>query len=222
MQISKPQLISEFLGSMFLALAAISPMILFPYILKSSIGLAVLADAISVAFILGVLIEIFAPISGAHFNPVVSVLMAYLDRISYRNAVKYTLVQILGGFTGLLISHLMFFHNIPKILQVSEINRNGGSYIGEVFGTMILLLAILLLIENRHPRIGWNIGLLVGGQLLATSSTMFANPMITIVRIFTYSAAGIHPIDSLIFIIMQLTGLGLTIIIWDQFEVEKA
>ena len=114
----------------------------------------------------------------------------------------------------------MFYHEIPVLFQISEVYRGGGNYIGEILGTLILLLAILTLIKNENPRIGWNIGVLVGGKLLATSSTMFANPMITIVRTFTHSAAGIRPIDSIVFILMQFIGLGLTMIIWNQLDGE--
>jgi len=112
----------------------------------------------------------------------------------------------------------MFYHQSQRILVISEINRSGGNYLGEIIGTLALLLAILMLIRNENPRIGWNIGVLVGGQLMATSSTMFANPMITIARTFTYSAAGIRPTDSGVFILMQFIGLALALIIWRQIE----
>jgi glycerol uptake facilitator-like aquaporin len=138
--------------------------------------------------------------------------------MSASKAGEYLIAQVLGGFTGLICSHLMFFHEKQILIQVSEKSRGGGNYLGEVLGTLILLLAILTLIKNENPRIGQNIGLLVGGQLLATSSTMFANPMITLARTFTYSAAGIRPIDSVAFILMEFIGLGLALIVWKQLE----
>ena len=218
MSAEKQELIAEFLGSFFLTLAAITPMILFPEILDSSIDVAVLADALAVGFVLSVLIDMFGPISGAHFNPIVSLMMARLNRMPMDKAGLYLTAQILGGLMGVVGSHLMFYHETQVIAAISEINRSGGNYLGEIIGTLILLLAILTLLKNENPRIGWNIGVLVGGQLMATSSTMFANPMITIARTFTYSAAGIRPIDSLMFILMQLIGLGLALIIWRQIE----
>ena len=218
MSAEKQELIAEFLGSFFLALAAVTPMILFPEILGSSISVAVLADALAVGFVLSVLIDMFGPISGAHFNPIVTLMMVKLNRMSTKKAGVYLVAQVFGGLLGVLGSHLMFYHEIPVIATISEIKRSGGNYLGEIIGTLILLLAILTLLKNENPRIGWNIGVLVGGQLMATSSTMFANPMITIARTFTYSAAGIRPIDSLMFILMQFIGLGLALIIWRQIE----
>ncbi len=218
MSAEKQELIAEFLGSFFLTLAAVTPMILFTEILGSSISLAVLADALAVGFVLSVLIDMFGPISGAHFNPIVSLMMVKLNRMPTSKAGVYLVAQVFGGLLGVVGSHLMFYQEIPVIAEISEINRSGGNYLGEIIGTLILLLAILTLLKNENPRIGWNIGVLVGGQLMATSSTMFANPMITIARTFTYSAAGIRPIDSVMFILMQFIGLGLTLIIWRQIE----
>jgi len=214
----KQELIAEFLGSFFLTIAAVTPMILFPEIMGSSIGVAVLADALAVGFVLSVLIDMFGPISGAHFNPIVSLMMVKLNRMPMGKAGLYLAAQVLGGLMGVIGSHLMFYNETPVIATISEINRSGGNYLGEIIGTLILLLAILTLLKNENPRIGWNIGVLVGGQLMATSSTMFANPMITIARTFTYSAAGIRPIDSLMFILMQFIGLGLALLIWRQIE----
>jgi glycerol uptake facilitator-like aquaporin len=218
MSAEKQELIAEFLGSFFLTLAAVAPMILFPEILGSSIGVAVLADALAVGFVLSVLIDMFGPISGAHFNPIVSLMMVRLNRMPTSKAGVYLVAQVFGGLLGVIGSHLMFYHETQVIATISEINRSGGNYLGEIIGTMILLLAILTLLKNENPRIGWNIGILVGGQLMATSSTMFANPMITIARTFTYSAAGIRPTDSVVFILMQFIGLGLALLIWRQIE----
>jgi glycerol uptake facilitator-like aquaporin len=214
----KQELISEFIGSLFLTTAAITPMILFPSVLNSDLGVAVLADALAVGFVLSVLTETLGPISYAHFNPVVTIMAVYLKKISTDKAVRYIAVQLLGGFSGLILSHLMFYHEIPVLLKISNIYRGGGNYVGEVIGTTILLLAILILDKNKNPRIGGNIGILVGGQLLATSSTMFANPMITIMRTFTYSVAGIRPLDSVAFIIMQFVGLIITLILWNKLK----
>lgn len=218
MSVKKQEIIAEFLGSFFLTLAAITPMILFPEILDSSMGVAVLADALTVGFVLTVLIDMFGPISGAHFNPVVSLMMAILNRMPAGKAGVYLVAQVFGGLMGVVGSHLMFYHETPVIVALSMVNRSGGNYLGEILGTLILLLAILTLLKNENPRIGRNIGVLVGGQLMATSSTMFANPMITIARTVTYSAAGIKPQDSLMFILMQFIGLGLALIIWKQLE----
>ena len=200
------QILSEYLGSLFLVMAAISPIILFHQILEAGIGLAVLADALAVGFILFALIEIFGPIGGAHFNPAVSLAMVLGGKTGWKGALIYILAQIAGGLTGTIFSHLMFYHKIPKLIDVSEVTRPGGNYFAEILGTFILVLVILLLVHNQSDKLSLAVGMLVGGQLIATSSTMFANPQVTLARIFTYSAAGVKPFDGAIFVLMQIIG----------------
>ena len=208
--------ICEFIGSMFLVIAAISPIILFTEVLKVDISIAVLADAIAVGFVLFALIEIFGPICTAYFNPVVSIVMALNKDISWSKALVYSFWQILGGITGMILSHVMFYDHVQKLMVVSNIQRTGGTFIAEILGTFILVLCIFSLVHQKSDKTSLVVGLLVGGMLLSTSSTMFANPQVTIARFFTYSAAGIRPIDGMIFIIMQIIGGVLAFIIWKK------
>ena len=207
------QILSEYLGSLFLVMAAISPIILFHQVLEAGIGMAVLADALAVGFILFALIEIFGPISGAHFNPAVSLAMVLGGKIGWKQASIYILAQVAGGLTGTVFSHLMFYHKIPKLIAVSEVTRAGGNYFSELICTFILVLAILLLVHNQSDKISLVVGMLVGGQLIATSSTMFANPQVTFARIFTYAAAGVTPLDGAVFILMQIIGAVLAVLV---------
>ena len=200
------ELSAEFIGSMFLVMAAISSMILFTSVFESDKSVAVIANAISVAFVLCALIEIFAPVSGAHFNPVVTLIMAFEKNVSSVKAVLFILIQIVGGLTGTMLSRLMFLGNMGSVLAVSNTVRNDYIYLGEVFGTFILVFAILMLVKTKSNKIPITVGFLVGGQLMATSSTMFANPQVTIARMFTNSAAGIRPFDGFVFIVMQIIG----------------
>ena len=206
------QILSEYLGSLFLVMAAISPIILFHQALEAGIGMAVLADALAVGFILFALIEIFGPISGAHFNPAVSLAMVLGGKTGWKQASIYILAQVAGGLTGTVFSHLMFYHKIPKLIAVSEVTRAGGNYFSELLCTFILILAILLLVHNQSDKISLVVGMLVGGQLIATSSTMFANPQVTFARIFTYAAAGVTPLDGAVFILMQIIGAVLAVL----------
>lgn len=208
------QILSEYLGSLFLVMAAISPIILFHQVLEAGIGMAVLADALAVGFILFALIEIFGPISGAHFNPAVSLAMVLGDKIGWKQALIYILAQVAGGLTGTIFSHLMFYHRSPKLIAVSEVTRPGGNYFSEILCTFILVLAILLLVHNQSDKLSLVVGMLVGGQLIATSSTMFANPQVTFARIFTYSAAGVIPVDGAVFILMQIIGAVLAVLVF--------
>ncbi len=208
------QLLSEYLGSLFLVMAAISPIILFNRVLNAGIALAVLADALGVGTILFALIEMFGPVSGAHFNPAVTLATVICGAMSWRRAALYILMQIGGGLTGMIFSHLMFYHEIPRLVAVSEVTRVGGSYFAEILCTFILILTILLLVQRRSKKISIVVGLLVGGQLIATSSTMFANPQVTLARMFTYSAAGVKPIDGMVFILMQVIGAVLAVLVF--------
>ena len=208
------QLLSEYLGSLFLVMAAISPIILFNRVLNAGIALAVLADALGVGTILFALIEMFGPVSGAHFNPAVTLATVICGTMSWRRAALYILMQIGGGLTGMIFSHLMFYHEIPRLVAVSEVTRVGGSYFAEILCTFILILTILLLVQRRSKKISIVVGLLVGGQLIATSSTMFANPQVTLARMFTYSAAGVKPIDGMVFILMQVIGAVLAVLVF--------
>jgi glycerol uptake facilitator-like aquaporin len=204
----------EFLGSMFLVVASISPVILFYQILKTDLALAVLADAIAVGFILFALIEIFSPVCTSFFNPAVTVAFAIDGKLTWKQAGIYSINQIFGGLVGLLISQLMFYNQIPKLFVISNVNRSGGAFVAEILGTFFLVLAILSLVEQKSNKISLVVGFLVGGMVLATSSTMFANPQVTIARMFTYSAAGIAPLDGLVFIAMQILGAVLAILVW--------
>jgi len=205
-RISIGELFAEFIGSMFLVMAAVSSIILFTVVLDSHISVAILANAVTVAFVLCALIEIFGPISGAHFNPVVTMVMAINKKIGAMKAALFVLLQIIGGITGIIASHLMFYNEIGSLLSVSDTARNEYIFFGEIFGTFILVLAILILVKVKSNKLPIIVGLLVGGQLMATSSTMFANPQVTIARMFTDSAAGIRPIDGMVFILMQIIG----------------
>jgi len=200
------EILAELLGSMFLVMAAISPIVLFTSVLESSIGIAVLATAITVAFVLFALIEIFGPISGAHFNPIVTIIMILEKKISPTKAAFYIPIQFAGGIIGMLLSHLMFQKEVGGMLFVSDVARNDYAYPAEVIGTFILVLAILILVRTKSSRISIIVGLLVAGMLMSTSSTMFANPQVTVARMFTNTAAGIRPIDGLVFIAMQTIG----------------
>ena len=142
----------------------------------------------------------------------VTVAAAICGTMSWGRAVLYVPMQIVGGLTGMIFSHLMFYHEMPRLVAISEITRMGGNHIAEILGTFILILAILMLVQRRSKKISIVVGLLVGGQLIATSSTMFANPQVTLARMFTYSAAGVKPIDGMVFILMQGIGTGLAVL----------
>ena len=200
------QLTAEFLGSTILVMTAVSPVILFTYVMEASSSITMFANAIAVAFVLCALIEIFGPISGAHFNPVVTMAMLLDRKINTAKAAMYVLVQFAGGIVGLVLSKLMFLDEVGNLFAVSDTVRNQHVFFGEIFGTFILILAIMLLVQARSQKSSIIVGLLVGGLAMSTSSTMFANPQVTVARMLTNTPSGIRPVDGLVFIAMQIIG----------------
>jgi len=215
----KPKIfiVCEFIGSMFLVIAAVVPMILFIEVLKTDIAIAVVADALAVGFVLFALIEMFGPICTAYFNPVVSIGLAISKDITWSQAFRYSFTQILGGLFGIILSHLMFYDRVQILLTISDVQRSGGAYIGEILGTFILVLCIFSLVHQKSNRVSLFVGLLVGGMLLCTSSTMFANPQVTVARMFTYSVAGVNIFDGVVFIVMQSIGAISVVYIWKYY-----
>lgn len=203
---SPAPLLAEYIGSAILMIAAIAPIVLFVSVFESDISVALFANAVAVAFVLSALIEMLGPISGAHFNPMVSVIMALEKRITARRAALYIPVQIAGGITGTVLIHLMFYEVSGGLLFISDIKRNNYVFASEIICAFILVFAFLVLARVKSNKTSIIIGLLVGGLIISTSSFMFANPQVTIARIFTNSAAGIRPADAFVFIIMQFIG----------------
>ena len=198
------QLTAEFFGSLILVFTAISPIILGFNVLEAGIGIAVLMDAIAVGFVLFVLIETLGPISGCHLNPAVTVAMLYAKKIDRSSAIGFIIVQTVGGLLGMFASHIAFLgHDFFQWVAVSEVTRNGGAFFAEFIGTFMLIVVIFGTIRNKSTQAGLIIGLLVGGFLITTSSTMFANPQVTLARMFTWAAAGIRPADAMVFIVVQ-------------------
>ncbi len=199
------QLLAEFLGSLILVFTAISPIILGYNVLDSGVALAVLMDGIAVGLVLFVLIETLGPVSGAHLNPAVTVAMLMVRKVERKTAVFYIIVQIVGGILGIFAAHAMFIgHDFFQWVAVSEVARGGGAFFAEFVGTFMLVLVIFGTMHNKPAQPGLIIGLLVGGFLITTSSTMFANPQVTIARMFTWAIAGVRPADGIIFIVVQL------------------
>ena len=200
------KLLAEFVGSHFLVIAAISPTILGYNVLGAGMPLTVFIDAIAVGFVLFALIEALGPISGCHINPAVTLSFMATRRMGVKEGSLYMTVQFIGGFTGAISSHLMFYHVVPTVITVSAICRPAGCYYAEFLGTFLLVLTIFICLKNGSKLTGLAVGLLVGGLLITTSSTMFANPQVTIARVFTYSIAGICPADAPFFILAEIVG----------------
>ena len=202
----KKQLLAEFLGSLFLLTIVNGVVILFSATFGGGDFEAVLTSAIAVAAILFVIIELFGPISGAHFNPVVTMVMLFEKKVTMSQSLNYIIMQISGGLLGIIISHVMFWPESGVLLAISEVTRSDFNYFAEFVGTFMLIFAVLVLTKTKNKRASLIIPLLVGANILSISSTMFANPMVTFARMFTNSGAGVRPLDGFMFIIMQIVG----------------
>ena len=198
------KLTGEAVGSFFLFAAVIGSGIMAENLAGGNVALALLANTVATGAILYVLIAMLGPISGAHFNPAVTMAFAVRREITVKLSALYIAAQIIGGAMGAFAAHLMF--DLP-ILQFSTKARAGiGNWSGEFIATFGLVLTILLLLKHRASAIPAAVGLYITSAYWFTSSTSFANPAISIVRSLSDTFAGIAPADVPMFIVMQLLG----------------
>lgn len=198
------RLAAEGLGSFFLFAAVIGSGVMAESLAGGNVAIALLANTIATGAILYVLIAMLGPISGAHFNPAVTLAFLLRREIGARAALLYAAVQIAAGELGAWAVHLMF--DLP-ILQFSTKARAGiGQWSGEFIATFGLVLVILTLLKHRAEAIPTGVALYIVSAYWFTSSTSFANPAITLVRSLSDSFAGIAPADAPLFIAAQLAG----------------
>ncbi len=172
--------------------------------LSDDVAVSLLGNTIPTGAILFVLITILGPISGAHFNPAVTLVFALRKELEASSVLPYTLAQILGGIAGTLIAHAMF--ELP-IFQISETVRTGSAqWMAEAVATFGLLLTILGGLQARPKAIPMLVGLYITAAYWFTASTSFANPAVAIARSLTNTFAGIRPVDLTGFILAQTAG----------------
>lgn len=168
-------------------------------------SLHLLINAIATALVLYVAIYLFNPISGAHFNPVVTIIFAVTKKIKWKNSITYLSAQLIGDALGTIFANLMFAR---ELIEISKINRStSNNFLGELIATTILLLIILLTLEQgRGHAIPYLVPAWIGSAYFSTVSTSFANPAITIARSLSGNATGINLTSILPFIAVQLMG----------------
>ncbi|MBX9684516.1 MAG: aquaporin family protein [Hyphomicrobium sp.] len=198
------RLAAEGIGTALLLAAVVGSGIMADKLSGGNIGLALLCNALATGAALYVLITIFGPLSGAHFNPAVSAVMVAKGDISAADAGLYVVAQVLGGIIGVAAAHAMFDQSL---LQVSTTARTGsGQWIGEFIAAFGLLMTILGTVRFRPDAVPTAVGLYIVSAYWFTSSTSFANPAVTIARALTNTFAGIAPSDVIAFIIAQMAG----------------
>jgi glycerol uptake facilitator-like aquaporin len=199
----KRRLVAEALGTALLVATVVGSGIMADK-LTSDTALALLGNTLPTGSILVVLITILGPLSGAHFNPAVTLIFALRCDLEARAALFYVLSQIAGGIAGSLLAHAMF--ELP-LFELSQTVRTGtGQWIAEAVAAFGLVFTILTGLRSRPDAIPWLVGLYITAAYWFTSSTSFANPAVAIARSFTDTFAGIRPIDLPGFIVAELVG----------------
>jgi glycerol uptake facilitator-like aquaporin len=204
--VSLPQrLLAESLGTAFLLAAVVGSGIMAQRLAGGNGALALLCNTLPTGAILTVMILTFGPLSGAHFNPAVSIAFALRREISWPEAAAYVAVQIIGGIVGVWIAHAMF--QLP-LWQMSMTTRTGpGQWLAECVATFGLLLTILGCAARNAAAIPYAVGLYITAAYWFTASTSFANPAVTIARSLSDTFAGIAPGGVAAFIAAQLAGM---------------
>ncbi len=179
-----------------------------------NVALALLGNTLPTGAILVVLITILGPISGAHFNPAVSLVFALKHDLGAREAALYAAAQIAGGFAGTITAHLMFA--LPLIETSTKARTGGPQWFAEWVATFGLILTILMGIRFARASVPWLVGLYITAAYWFTASTSFANPAVAIARSLTNTFSGIRPLDLPGFIASQLIGAvcGMAVAAW--------
>ncbi|MFX1678160.1 aquaporin family protein [Mitsuaria sp. CC2] len=200
------KLFAEMLGTALLLAVVIGSGVMAERLAGGNVGVALLANTLTTVGGLYVLIELFGPVSGAHFNPVVSAVMAWRRELPAASLIPYVIAQLSGAVLGAWLAHAMFDMNL---LQLSTKLRSGsGQWIAEGVATFGLLLVIL---RAPAPRVAAMVASYIGAAYWFTASTSFANPAAVFGRMFSGSFAGIAPASAPGFVIAELVGAALAV-----------
>jgi glycerol uptake facilitator-like aquaporin len=198
------RLAAEALGTLTLVMAVIGSGIMAEKLAGGNAAIALLCNTIATGAVLYVIITIFAAVSGAHFNPAVSLVMMLRGKLDLRTTLAYVVVQIIGGCIGAVLAHLMFGLDL---FQLGSTARTGlGQWAGEFIATFGLIATILGCLRFKPEAIATAVGLYITSAYWFTASTSFANPAVTIGRSLSDTFAGIAPGDAPGFIVAELLG----------------
>lgn len=198
------KLLAEFIGTALLLAAVVGSGIMGVALSNGNAGIALLANAAATSGALYVLIVVLGPISGAHFNPVVTAAMWLRGELTNRETMAYAVVQIIAAILGVMLAHAMFA--LPLIQPGTHMRTGAAQWLSEGVATFGLLLTILLGVRHRPTAVPALVACYIFAAYWFTASTSFANPAVTIARSLTQTFAGIRPIDSIGFIGAQTAG----------------
>jgi glycerol uptake facilitator-like aquaporin len=205
-------LAAEALGTALLVATVVGSGIMAERLSGGNTGLALLANTLATGAILVVLITIFGPVSGAHFNPVVSLVMAMRRALPLPRLAPYILAQIIGGAIGAILANLMF--DMPAVTLSDTVRGGTGQLISETVATIALMGAILGGLAVAPHAIPWLVGLTITAAYWFTASTSFANPAVTLARTLSDTFAGIAPASVPGFLAAQLAGALIGAALW--------
>jgi len=196
--------IAELIGTAFLLATVVGSGIMAEQLAGGNVAIALLGNTIPTGAILVVLITLFGPVSGAHFNPAVTFIFVLRNEITLSEGILYVIAQIIGGIIGVWAAHLMFDLDL---LQLSQKSRTGSAqWFAEVVATFGLIVTILGTLRSKPDAVPMAVGLYITAAYWFTASTSFANPAVTIARSLSDTFAGISPEHMPGFIIAQIVG----------------
>lgn len=207
------RLAAEFIGTAFLLAAVVGSGIMAERLAGGNVAIALLANTLATGAALVALIFAFAPVSGAHFNPAVTLSEAVSGAIGWSDAGLYIIVQIAGAVLGVALANLMF--ELPVIFASTKIRAGGSQWLGEFIATFGLIAVVAACSRRQKPVvIPFAVAAYITAAYWFTSSTSFANPAVTIARSLSDTFAGIRPVDAPAFVVAQLVGALAAVLIF--------
>ncbi|MXZ91131.1 MAG: aquaporin family protein [Chloroflexi bacterium] len=207
------RLLAEAVGTAFLLMAVVGSGIAAQRLSPGDVGLQLFENAVATAFALMALIWAFGPVSGAHFNPAVTLADVALKGRPVKEGIAYIGAQVIGGIVGTILANLMFA--LPAVNWSTKVRSGPDLWLAEVIATLGLLMVIFLIPRRNGIIVAPAVGAYIGAAYFFTSSTSFANPAVTVARMFSDTFAGIQPASAPVFIVMQLVGAALAIgLVW--------
>lgn len=210
------KLLAEFLGTAMLLATVVGSGIMAENLADGNMAIALLGNTIPTGAILFVIITMFGPISGAHFNPVVTIAFALRKDFNAKEVLPYIVVQIVAGIIGVWAANFMFD---LEVLQFSQkIRSSQGQWFSEGVATFGLLIAIFFTLKSKAEAVPAVVGMYITAAYWFTASTSFANPAVTIARQFSNTFAGIAPSSVPAFIVAQVIGLAVALLVLKRFN----
>ena len=204
------KLAAEFIGTTFLLATVVGSGIMGATLSQGNEGIALLANASATAAALFVLIAIFGPVSGAHFNPAVTLAMLLQGKLAPTEAMAYIAVQVMAAIAGVMLAHGMF--GLAPLQAGTHVRSGWPQWISEAVATFGLLLTILMGVRHRPGAVPALVASYIFAAYWFTASTSFANPAVTLARAFTQTFAGIRPADVAGFVAAQTAGLAAAVL----------